>query len=324
MEKESITIRVLGEFHHDGHLVQVGDKLEMHRVKALGRIEGGLAEPIIEILEYVPVIAGTSAPIKTALYRYTMENPQLVPLVDSGDNPDNQERSDGLNFIKLDFQWCDQKTSWTRIWAETPKLERTGPITPPSRANSWSYVPSNRRSRYVEQGRHISSEERFRRAKQEFIYQEGIRRFVRHLRSGQLMASGVLANDYARNETRKIPAAFWKRNLIVFVDAGTVHECDVQSDKPGEPIWAAITVSTDGKGSSRSPRREGRPSKTDWVIPAFQEMVHSGRPIAETKIGAAQDLIDSRRVGAPDEQLPAAVTVAKQISHEYDRLLSKR
>jgi hypothetical protein len=322
MSIETLKIKVLANFPHAGIEAKPGDILDLPVEKALNRIDRDLAEPVIDLIEHLPTFSPNGEPVEKALFRYCVENPQLDPFWGSEDDSESQVRPTELSSDIFEVREFSSLPRWSKVWGAISKVKRSRVIGGVDLNSGWGYDRPSRGSRFP-LGTHIPVAQRLREALRVLIYRRSIFRFIAHLRNGRLISKGVLATDFTSLEHKTIPAAFWRRDLVVHLRSGDIYERTPTNLGPGERIWTEVFIVMGDHEAKRNPNARGRPRADDWFLNRFRERVDQGHDILPTITTEAKYLRDSYNQEHPDKPLPAPKTVENKIRPEYNANKSK-
>ena len=153
--------------------------------------------------------------------------------------------------------------------------------------------------------------------------------FFERLRSGQLLSTGVAEAALATLKERKIPPAWWKRDIWVYLHPGEIRELPPTKLREGKRFWSSIRVSPRELGDAKlepedvtSTGGAGRWTSMDIIEPEFRRRVEEGK-IESTLSAEAEWLKTWYQQKYPRLLQPTAKTIENHFRADYRQAMNK-
>jgi len=278
------------------------------------------AEPVVHFGDHAPKLPPDGTSLSEAFHLYVAQHPSVV-------------ENGGLERQFKTVRPRDYKAppSWGAVF-NLESLTRPLGYYQHERENPTGATDPQRRRRYREfppaSPEEISEILQANIAK--FVEYRAIHRFLEHLQSGRLSVLGVAERNLAALKRKKIPSAWWARDIVVHVEAGEIWELTARNRRDGVRCWSSIRVDPmnilDAKLDSGEIDRTGvpgRPSSMHLVRAKFHERVRNQEiePTLADEGRYLAEWCDTEYEGQPHL---TAKTIENNIRIEYNRAKEKK
>ena len=256
-------VRATRLFHHLGNTWREGDVISLNQDQGIHLLQKGLVEPVLDLEPYRRPLDADGLSLGEAYLLDVRNYPPLKPFLDVDDLQLQRGRLRVRQYARLPKWLGLPATQSERLRKPNSRFVRRGLIL-----DDAERVRMSAQDPWSKSGPNLKEE--YQKALRDCLKRAAIHFFFERLANKELDAVGVSENDLKTLKETKIPAGWWRRDILLDLSRNDIWELLGPNPKLRARRYSEVRIlpPTASQGSGRRGRRSRRPE----MVKAFGEL----------------------------------------------------